>query len=199
MRRTIQFRVPVAWLAVLWTAGITTAVLSEEPTPGAASVTVPTSQPPGEAEILKLTAAKVGDETIIAFIKNSGRVHPLSANDILQLRAQGVSDAVLTAMLNQRTQATPSQQLQSTQPAEPIPSTTTTTAVVVQPSTVYVSRPSYVYSYWDPWPGYVGYWGYPGISIGFRFGGGHFGGYHGWGGYRGGGAHAPGGRSGGHR
>jgi hypothetical protein len=54
----------------------------------------------GVQEILKLGRGKVGDEVIIAFIVNSGKIYHLSASEILYLREQGVSDQVLTAMLS---------------------------------------------------------------------------------------------------
>ncbi len=49
--------------------------------------------------------------------------------------------------------------------------------------------PAPYYGYYDSWPYY---WGYPSVSFGFGFGGGHYGGYHG-GGYHGGGYHGGGG------
>ena len=45
--------------------------------------------------------ANVGDETIIAYIKNSGNSYGLNADQIIYLRQQGVSDAVVRTMLNQ--------------------------------------------------------------------------------------------------
>jgi hypothetical protein len=55
----------------------------------------------GVADILKLSAAHVGDEAIIAYIANSGTSFNLPVNEIIYLKSQGVSDRVLTAMLNQ--------------------------------------------------------------------------------------------------
>jgi hypothetical protein len=65
--------------------------------------------PFGVPEILKLCQAKVSDGTVVAFVQNSGDSYNLSADQILWLRQQGVSDAVLTAMLSRpRAGATPS-------------------------------------------------------------------------------------------
>src|ERR1035437_6689840 len=55
----------------------------------------------GVPQILKLVQAKVSDDTIIAYIRNSGNGYGLNADQIIYLRQQGVSDAVLSAMLNQ--------------------------------------------------------------------------------------------------
>ena len=55
----------------------------------------------GTPQILQLTQAKVGDDTIIAYIKNSRNSYGLNADQIIYLRQQGVSDAVITTMLNQ--------------------------------------------------------------------------------------------------
>jgi len=157
------------------------------------------------SDILKLSRAQVSDETITAFIKNSGKTYHLSASEILYLREQGVSDPVVTVMLDKRTnvaatvaQAEP--QPVSEQPAAPTynaspqPATAYVAAAptYVQPSTVYVYPPA-SYGYYDAWPYRGGYWGYPALSFSFGFGGGYYhGGYHGgghYGGRSGGGGH----------
>ena len=73
---------------------------AEAAAPASASETRPVQLSSGVPEILKLGRAHVGDEVIIAFIRNSGRTYHLSASEILYLREQGVSDQVLTAMLS---------------------------------------------------------------------------------------------------
>src|ERR1039457_306974 len=55
----------------------------------------------GVPQILQLAQAKVGDDTIIAYIRNSGNNYGLDANQIIYLRQQGISDNVITAMLSQ--------------------------------------------------------------------------------------------------
>src|SRR5580658_9581393 len=57
--------------------------------------------PYGAAQVIKLEQAQVGDNTIIAYINNSGNTYNLDAGQIISLKQQGVSDAVLTAMLTQ--------------------------------------------------------------------------------------------------
>jgi hypothetical protein len=174
----------------------------------------------GVPEILKLGRGHVGDEVIIAFIMNSGRMYHLSASEILYLREQGVSDQVLTAMLSAgqnaaATSAQPAAQAVPQPAPQPAPTAPTSdwansspppapaatqfapaydaaAPVYAQPSPVY-AYPAPYYGYYDYWPYYLGY---PALSFGFGFGGGHYGGYHG-GGYRGGGGYHGGG--GGHR
>jgi hypothetical protein len=181
--------------------------------PASVSDTRPVQLSPGVPDILKLGRAHVGDEAITAFISNSGRTYHLSVSEILYLREQGVSDQVVTAMLNSRqnaasTAAQPAPQSAATGPTadwvnsspQPAPAAPQPAAqfaptyveaapVYTQPSPVYV-YPAPSYGYYDPWPYY---WGYPSLSIGFGFGGGHYGGYHG-GDFHGGGFHG-----GGHR
>src|SRR5271163_2680861 len=55
------------------------------------------------AQVLQLAQAKVGDDTIVAYIQNSGTIYGLDANQIVYLKQQGVSSAVINTMLNQRT------------------------------------------------------------------------------------------------
>ena len=55
----------------------------------------------GVADVLKLAQAQVGEDTIVAFVRNSGTSYNLSAAEIIHLKNQGVPDHVLTAMLEQ--------------------------------------------------------------------------------------------------
>ena len=188
---------------------------AEAAAPAPVSETRPVQLSSGVPDILKLGRAHLSDEAISAFISNSGRTYHLSVSEILYLREQGVSDQVVTAMLNSRqnTAATVAQVApqpaptgptadwvnSSPQPApaptqyapQPAPSYVAAAPVYAQPSQVYV-YPAPSYGFYDSWPYY---WGYPSISFGFGFGGGHYGGFHG-GGYHGGGYHGGGG---GHR
>jgi uncharacterized membrane protein YgcG len=184
--------------------------------PASASETHPVQLSSGVPEILKLGRAHVGNEIIIAFIRNSGRTYHLSASEILYLREQGVSDQVVVAMLSAgenaaatAAQATPQPAPtgptadwanSSPQPApavtQPAPPYVETAPVYAQPSPVYTypyTYPAPYYGYYDYWPYY---WGYPALSFGFGYWGGYYGGYHG-GSYHGGGFHGGGGHGGG--
>jgi hypothetical protein len=163
--------------------------------------------PYGVEDVLRLARAKVAEETIVSFIQNSGTVYNLQANDIVYLRNEGVSDRVISAMLEQKrkfieqseqnagapvSSSPPAQQPAATQPAPVYVQPPVQTA----PSSVYVipypAAPSAYYGYYGyyrPYPYYYpyygGYWG-PSISLGFGFGGGYHGhGFSHWGGSHG--------------
>ena len=55
----------------------------------------------GVSQIIQLSQAKVGDDTIIAYIRNSGNSYGLTADQIIYLQQQGVSTAVINTMLSQ--------------------------------------------------------------------------------------------------
>jgi hypothetical protein len=184
-----------------------------------------TAAPPGAApvqlsygvpQILQLSQAKIGDSTIVAYIQNSGTIYSLNASEIVFLKQQGVSDAVITTMLNQR-QRVAQAAFQTAPPAVMSqPGSAETSTAVAQPaatyvqtvpsSTVYVIPDTQTYQYYNNYYPYYGYypyysgWYYPAVSFSFGFGGGYhggyyhggyYGGYHGYygGGYHGGGWH----------
>src|SRR5258708_4396670 len=64
------------------------------------AVVVSTNLPPDLAEVVKLSSAGVGDPVVLAYVKNSRSPYNLSANNILQLKNQGVSPEVVAAILN---------------------------------------------------------------------------------------------------
>ena len=53
----------------------------------------------GVPDVLKLSRAKIKDETILAFVSNSQSNYNLSAEEIIYLRAEGVSERVVASML----------------------------------------------------------------------------------------------------
>jgi uncharacterized membrane protein YgcG len=169
----------------------------------------------GVPQILQLAQAKVGDDTIVAYIQNSGTIYNLDASQIVYLRQQGVSDRVVTTMLNQRKNVTASAAQTVSQPSTVAPpqnyssdaSSAQTSTAVAQPtvtyvqsvptSSVYVIPDTQTYNY-DAYyyqPYYYPYyaWPYPPVSLSFGFGG-RWGG----GGFHGGGFHGGGGRGGWH-
>jgi len=175
----------------------------------------------GVPDVLKLAHAKVGEDTIVTFVQNSGTSYGgLSASEIVYLHEQGVSDRVVTAMLDQR------QRLTEAAAQQNATATTATTQATTQavtdasagqypqayalPTVTYVQQPastvsvyvmrdssrSYVdYGYYPSY-GYYG-WSYPAASFSFGFGvGSHGSSYYG-GGFRGGDFHGGGLRGGG--
>lgn len=163
--------------------------------PMAANVVAP-QMPYGVSQILQLSQAKVGDDTINAYIKNSGNSYGLNSDQIIYLKQQGVSDAVITTMLNQPkpgasapytyTPTTPAPQpVASTASAQPNTMATVAPAVTyVQtvPTTTYYYQP-----YYYPYYNYPYYTWCPPVSLSFAWGwnGGYYGGWRG--GYYGGG------------
>jgi len=65
----------------------------------------PANLSPGLQEVVKLTKAHMTDDVILAYIHNSGAGYNLSADDILYLNTQGVSQPVISALLQSRSSA----------------------------------------------------------------------------------------------
>ncbi len=163
--------------------------------------------PYGVEDVVKLSKAQVSEDVILTFVQNSGTIYNLGPNDVVYLRAQGVSDRVVNVMLSQRKQAAevaaqsapaPQQPAYTDAVAAPVytqpaPTEVPPPAVAVQPapSTVYVipyppARDAY-YGYYPPYyspyyyggyyGGYYGY-GYPRVGVSIGFGFGGHGHYH---------------------
>ena len=87
----------------------TAAVQTTQPTDSAPVQTTPVAAPVAQApqmaygvsQILELSQAKVDDNTIISYVQNSGNSFGLNAAQIIYLRQQGLSSAVINAMLSQ--------------------------------------------------------------------------------------------------
>ncbi len=187
--------------------------------PGAepSSSVAPPKLPYGVEDVLKLSRAQVGDEIVVKYVQNSGTIYNLGPQDIVYLRDQGVSDRVLTAMLEQRKVVTEATAQSSPPATASIPNAPTVPNAPMAPvapdyaqvapqasspppeSSVYVipsGTAAYPYYYSYPYYGYYapyyypGYWG-PSISFGFGFGGYgyHHGGYYHGGYYHGGYGH----------
>ncbi len=105
--KTEFFRKSRLWIAVAGSLALFSESASAQLTvAGPATQTTDTQNvevtlSPGVPDILKLSAARVGDDAIVAYVANSGTSFNLSVNEIVYLKKQGVSDRVLAAMLNQ--------------------------------------------------------------------------------------------------
>jgi hypothetical protein len=183
-------------------------------TPAPTEVLAPTPPlSPAALQVLQLAQAKVGDGTILAFVKGSQATYNLTAPAIIFLRQQGVSDAVLTAMLNpatpvMATNLAPATPVPVPSPAPaPVPVPDTADAGYGQPqnvtvvdnsSTTYVETPpadpTVIYQ-----PVYTPYY-YPPVVYSVGVYGGYHGGYNGnhGGGNNGGHGGNNGGNNGGH-
>jgi hypothetical protein len=143
--------------------------------------------PYGVPQIVQLAQAKVADDTIITYVKTSANSYALDANQILYLRQQGVSDAVITAMLSQPRPAVAvnPQPAPAPQPVVSVPSPAPVAVATVAPTVTYVQTvpaPVYYQPYYQPY--YPAYGVSPSLSLSFGWGGGwHGGGWHGGGGW----------------
>ena len=145
----------------------------------------------GVSQILQLAQAKVGDATIIAYIKNSGNSYALNADQIIYLRQQDISDSVVTTMLSQ-----PRPGVAVANPNAPAPPPMASTDYSGQVSTATPPPVAYVQTvpdttcyyqpyYYQPYY-YPNYGWYPPVSFSFGWGGGYYGGVGHGSGYRGG-------------
>jgi hypothetical protein len=137
----------------------------------------------GVPQVLQLVQAKISDSVIVNYIQSSSTIYSLSADEIVYLKQQGVSDNALNAMLNQRSRVSGyTQPAATTASSVPATSDQSYSAVVppvtyvqqaAQPSTVYVvpNTQTYYYSY----PYYSGYYyGWPAVSLSFGYYGGSY-------------------------
>ena len=150
--KTFSFQKSFLAVAVIGLAFSTLAVAAENSSDTAA--------PPlayGVPQILKLSQAGIGDDTIIAYVHNSGNSYGLDADQIIYLKQQGISDNVLTAMLNQP-KAAPAPAPPAAQPAYPYAAQTPVAYAPpaaydqsAPPSTVYVvpNNQSYYTTYYS--------------------------------------------------
>jgi hypothetical protein len=83
-------------------------------------------------DIVELTRAGLGDDVIVALIEVDGTIFSLDADKLVDLRAQGVSERVLVAMIR------------SGRPSKPADSPAAETAAVSPPEPVYVPPPPQV-------------------------------------------------------
>ena len=166
-------------------------VTAQDSATGAAQ-TAPVQLSYGVSQIIQLSQAKVSDDTIVNYIRNSGSSYGMDAGQIVYLKQQGVSDTIINTMLSQprptSTAPQPDYPTASSAPVATVAAQPAVTYVPAQSSTVYVIPDTQTYNYYAY--GYRPYYGgyypcYPSVSFGFGFGGGYRGGYY-HGGYRGG-------------
>jgi len=185
MKRKASNPLVLSVLVLLGTSAVSPAVQSS---PSSATEAYP-SQPAATgsglasssatAEVLKLARAGVSEDVILAYIQNSNRSYPLTASEIISLRKEGITDRMLTAMLNQRVAAPAVAFNAGSKPPPPTPQAPAVAQESMAPpaSTAYVIPDSGAYSYSYPayYPYYGGYYGggyYPWVTVGY---GGYYG------------------------
>jgi len=112
---------------------------------GCATHSHTTAAPPAGptlAEIQTMVQAHVSDSVIVSQIQNSTTRYHLTADQIISLKSAGVSEAVISALINTA----------SKEPAQ--------TTTVVQGSYAYPYPYAYPYAYVGPWPGFWWGWGW---------------------------------------
>lgn len=152
-------------------------------TPDQTPATPMVSLPDNAAEVLKLHDAKISDDTIRAFIANSGSTYTLTADQIIYLQEHGLSSELISAMLTQgraatspapapaptpasaASPATPATSATPSVPASSAPATSAPApaASTPPPTTTYVTTPAPTVTYVQPAPATVTYY-YPAYS-----------------------------------
>lgn len=158
-----------------------------------AEPTLPSDLSPGLADVIKLVEAKVGDEVVLNYIKSSGVTYHPTAAEIVYLTDLGVSDAVISAILQPAQPGVaaaapapepvaapveaPAPVVEAPAPepapepvAEPVPVATPTTTVIVQPApqpavtVAYFQQSLSPYGTWVMVPGYGMCW-QPAVAV----------------------------------
>lgn len=135
----------------------------------------------GVPQILQLVQAKIGDDTIIAYIKSSGTCYGLNADQIIYLHQQGVSAAILNAMLTlpRPAAAVAAPAPPAPQPVASIANTAEVSTATVAPTVTYIQAAPQTVYYDQPYyyPAY-GYYPPVAFSVGWGWSGGWHGGWH---------------------
>jgi hypothetical protein len=164
-----------------------------------ATITASGRLPYGVEDVLKLTRAQMSEDVVLNYVLNSGTVYNLSPKDIIYLRNEGVSDRVITTMMNQKNhvaeenaaQLAAAQQIAAAQAAAAAPGYADPSLMApapayppayIEPEPAPEPPPSTVYVI--PYAGpfyrtyYPGFYYGPGVSVVYRFGRGGYYGYH---------------------
>jgi hypothetical protein len=89
--------------------------------PPSPTVSAPVTLPYGVEDVLKLSRAQVSEDVMLTFIHNSGTIYNLAPKDIVYLHNEGVSDRVITAMLDQRKNVPAEMAARTAPPSAPAP------------------------------------------------------------------------------
>ena len=102
-------QVALAWMIIGWMC-CSVGSTSNAQTP-------PSNLSPDLQQVVKLSQAHMGDDVIVNYIRNSGKSYKLSADDLIYLNSQGVSQGVISAL---QTATSPSP---NPAPVAPVPAT----------------------------------------------------------------------------
>jgi len=82
--------------------------------------TLPSNLSPDLQEVVKLSQSHMGDDVIVNYIKSSGKSYRLSADDIIYLNGQGVSQSVISTLQTASSANPPTAPLPTQPPSAPV-------------------------------------------------------------------------------
>ena len=97
----------IGWL--FWSAGgvsIAQTQTNQQPPTSASAQPPPAALPPGVDDVVKLAHSGLGDDVILAKIRNDGASYSLTSDQIIYLSHAGVSQNVLAALLQSKSSST---------------------------------------------------------------------------------------------
>ena len=104
------------------------------------------SLPPGVQDVVKLVKAGLGEEVVLAHIKNTGATYTLSADQIIYVHQQGVSENEMKALMGSGSATVPASPAPVPAPASvvttPAPAQALTAPAPVPPTPTYAPVPS---------------------------------------------------------
>jgi len=170
-----KLTVTIALVGAVWAPGAKALTADAvAPAPAPAEVAPSAKYSPPVQEILRMVDSKVDPEVIKTYIKNSPTAYSLTAEEIISLKKTGVSDDVITAMI-QRGAEVRARAVQAGQPPPTVAAPQYSPGVTTYPSVpeygadysdygtpyYYPSYPNYYsYSYPYYYPYGYNYWGY---------------------------------------
>ena len=102
--------------------------------------------PPGVQDVIKLVKAGLGEEVVLAHIKNTGATYTLSADQIIHVHQQGVSENEMKALMGSGSATVPASPAPVPAPAPvvttPAPAQALTAPAPVPPTPTYAPVPS---------------------------------------------------------
>ena len=122
--RKATLKVALAWMTIGWMCWSVGNTCSAQ--------TPPSNLSPDLQEVVKLSQAHMGDDVIVNYVRNSGKSYKLSADDLIYLGGQGVSQVVISA-LQSATSASPTPPPVAAPPAAPAPMAPTPVAAGFRP------------------------------------------------------------------
>src|ERR1035441_4361005 len=103
--------------------------------------TMPTL-PPGVQDVIKLVKAGLGEEVVLAHIKNTGATYTLSADQIIYVHQQGVSENEMKALMGSGSATVPASPAPDPAPPPPTYAPAPSAAMVPMAPTLPAAQPA---------------------------------------------------------